>query len=143
MEAIEFGIGIRHEDCNLFDGSAASARALTTSARLSERLDARLVVLVPVPVGGDSAQNAQLLADATARVTDLGHRALVRPVASAVKAVARAIQAETPPCAWWRVSPSKPNAAIGWPISFGCRCFLSNRRHWWSSAVVGLATSAI
>ena len=80
----------------LFDGSAASARALTTSARLSERLDARLVVLVPVPAGGDPAQKAQLLADATAHVTDLGHRAIVRSVASAVKAVARAIQAENP-----------------------------------------------
>ena len=79
-----------------FDGSAPSARALTTSNRLSERLDTRLVVLVPGPAGGDRAQKAQLLADATARVTDLGHRAIVRSVASAVKAVARAIQAENP-----------------------------------------------
>ena len=138
VEAIEFGIGIRHEGYDLFtvgapgsgrhslvqtflkrqaarsvndsdwcylynlvqphrfDGSAPSARALTTCDRLSERLDTRLVVLVPGPAGGDRAQKAQLLADATARVTDLGHRAIVRSVASAVKAVARAIQAENP-----------------------------------------------
>ena len=80
----------------LFDGSAASARALTTSAQLCERLDARLVVLVPVGADTDSAHRSQLLADAAELVRNVSDRVDFRSVPSAQGAVARAIQSENP-----------------------------------------------
>lgn len=80
----------------LFDGSAASARALKTAAQLCERLDAHLVILVPVSDGGDSAHRSQLLAQTAALVADVSHRVVVRSVPSAQGAVARAIQSEKP-----------------------------------------------
>ena len=80
----------------LFDGSAASARALKTSAQLSERLDARLVVLVLASAGGDPAHRSQLLVDAAALVTDVSQRVVVRSVRSTQEAVTRAIQSDNP-----------------------------------------------
>ncbi len=79
-----------------FDGSAASARAVTVSARLCKRLETRLVVLVSGGNGAEPARTSQLFRDADELVKDPDLRVVVRSVTSAQEAVARAIQAENP-----------------------------------------------
>ena len=80
----------------LFDGSAASARAVRASAQLSKHLATRLVIFVPVGDDIDPARRSQLLEDAAQLVSDPDCSADVRSVTSANRAVARAIQSEYP-----------------------------------------------
>ena len=80
----------------LFDGSAASARAVKTSAQMSRRLATRLVIFVLMGDDVDPARRSQLLEDAAQLVNDADDPVDVRPVTSANRAVARAIQSEDP-----------------------------------------------
>lgn len=80
----------------VFDDSAISARAVTISARLCERLKTRLVVLVLGGDDGDTAHTSQLFKDADALVKQLDLPVVVKFVKSAQDAVTRAIQAENP-----------------------------------------------
>lgn len=80
----------------LFDGSEACARSVRTSALLCERLDARLVILVPISDPTEPAQRSQLMEEAAGLVKTAGVPVVVRSVASSGGVVVRAIQAESP-----------------------------------------------